>query len=275
MSSSMLNSSTDHPKSQLETGHLGPAAEACYRHGPRFREDPPLIRSGRPLGRRSSPVRRYPPLDRRSVQGLAPRANVRRQLTTVVCRMSESTDQNPRARASDVEELCRLLEPLIVLLGQRHETFARHSGVVFEERQSCLLPRKYRTTHHDSQHGLHPGVFTHALMDHVVQRASRTRLRTKAHLRVRNLRPHGERLQSFGSIAINEEFVPSHVEPERSSISRRTLERGGCTPRAAPTPRRGRRSAEPRALFGLADSPTTASPAQAGRADPRRRRSRA
>ena len=87
-----------------------------------------------------------------------------------------------------------------------------YSGVVFEERQPGLLPGKHSTAHRDPQHGLHPRVFTHALMDHVVQRASRTRLRTKEHPRVGNLRPHAERLQSFGSIAVDEEFVPSHVE---------------------------------------------------------------
>src|SRR4029078_3012316 len=174
----------------------------------------------------------------RRVQRLAPRTQVGGQLSAMVCRVREPTDENPCARTRDFKELGSLFEPALRLARQRRQAFFRDSGVVFEERETRLLLGKRWTADRDSQHGLHPCVFARALMDHVFQRSARPWFRTKPHLRVRNLRPDAEGLEAFRAVGVDQEVVCWHVGSVPPCLSDDALICGARTRQLQPLVRR-------------------------------------
>lgn len=62
----------------------------------------------------------------------------------------------------------------------------------------------------DAKHVLHPIIFADALMDHVLVRRSRARLRSKLHVAVGQLRPNGQCLYCFRSVSFYQKVIPAH-----------------------------------------------------------------
>jgi hypothetical protein len=138
------------------------------------------------------------------------------ELPAMMRRMGNAAHEYPGSTANDIEKLRALLEPGFGHRLQSTLSGQGRRGVFLHELHSRLKCRQRRLAQIYSEKHLHPIIFAHALMDHLLVHTACARLRSPRHLFVLEHCPDTKNLLALSEIRIGDKGISIHdISPIR------------------------------------------------------------